>query len=142
MTESAAAQLRRILLLIPLLADDEEHDAGQLAARLGVDRATLMRDLGALVTRFEEPGGFVEGVQLYLNGDRISLASRTFLRPMRLTSSELSALELGLVMIRVERPPRERGAIDRALERLRRCLVETPPDAVAPPIDGAEPNEP
>jgi predicted DNA-binding transcriptional regulator YafY len=52
---------------------------------------------------------------------------------MRLTASELGALELGLAMLRAERPPDERRAINSALERLRKAMVEAPADALAVP---------
>jgi proteasome accessory factor C len=50
---------------------------------------------------------------------------------MRLTASELGALELGLAMLRAERPPDERKAINGALDRLRAAMVHIPSDAVA-----------
>ncbi len=131
MTDTASAQLRRILHIIPQLADDRPHSLEEIAERVGVDVDTIQRDLWSLVTRFEEPGGFVEGVQLYLESGRVSLVSNHFRRPMRLTSSELSALELGLAMLRAERPPDEHRAIDRARERLRQVIAKLPTDAAA-----------
>ena len=131
MSETAAARLRRILLLIPHLADGSEHRVIDLARAVGADRETLVRDLETLVTREDEPGGFVPGVQIYFTGDRVSLTSTPFRRPMRLTASELGALELGLAMLRAERPPDERKAVNGALERLRAAMVHIPSDAVA-----------
>ncbi|HUQ81405.1 MAG TPA: WYL domain-containing protein [Gemmatimonadaceae bacterium] len=131
MSETAAARLRRILLLIPHLADGSEHRVADLAHAIGADRETLVRDLETLVTREDDPGGFVPGVQIYFTGDRVSLTSNPFRRPMRLTASELGALELGLAMLRAERPPDERKAVNGALDRLRAALVQIPPDAVA-----------
>jgi proteasome accessory factor C len=131
MSETAAARLRRILLLIPHLADGKEHAVDDLARTVGADRDTLVRDIEALVTRADDPGGFVPGVQIYFTGDRVSLTSTPFRRPMRLTSSELGALELGLAMLRAERPPDERRAVNGALERLRKAMVSIPSDAVA-----------
>jgi len=131
MSETAAARLRRILLLIPHLADGGEHRVSDLARAVGADRETLVRDLETLVTREDEPGGFVPGVQIYFTGDRVSLTSTPFRRPMRLTASELGALELGLAMLRAERPPDERKAVNGALERLRAAMVHIPSDAVA-----------
>jgi predicted DNA-binding transcriptional regulator YafY len=98
MSETAAARLRRILLLIPHLADGDEHAVDDLARAIGTDRDTLVRDIETLVTRADDPGGFVPGVQIYFTGDRVSLTSTPFRRPMRLTASELGALELGLAM--------------------------------------------
>lgn len=130
MTETAAARLRRMLLLIPHLADGDEHRVDELARALGTDRNTVVRDIETLVTRDDDPGAFVPGVQVYLSGERVSLSSMPFRRPMRLTASELGALELGLAMLRAERPPDERAAVNRALERLRKVAMHAPPDAV------------
>jgi proteasome accessory factor C len=131
MSETAAARLRRILLLIPHLADGGEHRVVDLARAVGTDRETLVRDLETLVMRDDDPGGFVPGVQIYFTGDRVSLTSTPFRRPMRLTASELGALELGLAMLRAERPPDERKAVNGALERLRAAMVHIPSDAIA-----------
>src|SRR5687767_15053199 len=100
MPANAAAQLRRLLQLIPEIADGKPHRIDNLAERLGVDRQTMLRDLNALADRFDDPGGFVEGVQIFLDEDSISLMTDHFRRPMRLTLSELGALELGLALLR------------------------------------------
>jgi proteasome accessory factor C len=131
MSETAAARLRRILLIIPHLADGNEHAVAELARAVGTDRDTLVRDIETLVMRSDDPGGFVPGVQIYFTGDRVSLTSNPFRRPMRLTASELGALELGLAMLRAERPPDERRAVNGALDRLRKAMVAIPSDAVA-----------
>ncbi len=138
MTDTAAAQLRRILTMIPELADDEEHSLSSVAERVGVDTATLLRDLKSLAVRFDEPGGFVEGVQLFLEPDRVSIVSDHFRRPMRLTLSELCALELALAMLRSERPPEEHRAIDRARERLRTVIAKLPGDEITDGLRHAE----
>jgi predicted DNA-binding transcriptional regulator YafY len=131
MSETAAARLRRILLLIPHLADGADHRVDDLVGAIGSDRDTLVRDIETLVTRADDPGGFVPGVQIYFTGDRVSLTSTPFRRPMRLTASELGALELGLAMLRAERPPDERKAVHGALDRLRAAMVHVPSDAIA-----------
>ena len=128
MTEQAALQLRRLLAVIPHLADGEEHFLDAVAEKLGVDAETVLRDLRAISVRFDEPGGFVEGVQIFIESDAVSLLTNHFHRPMRLTRAELGALELGLSMLRLERPPEEHAAIDRARERLRAALAGLPPD--------------
>ena len=130
MSDTAAARLRRILLLIPSLADGSDHRVDDLASAIGTDRETLVRDIETLVARADDPGGFVPGVQVYFTGDRVSLTSTPFRRPMRLTSSELGALELGLAMLRTERPPDERKAVNGALERLRAAMIASPSDAL------------
>ena len=131
MSETAAARLRRILLLIPHLADGDEHQLAALASAVGTERDTVVRDLETLVARADDPGGFVPGVQIYLTRDNVSLTSASFRRPMRLTGSELGALELGLAMLRAERAPDDRKSVNSALERLRAAMVHIPSDAIA-----------
>jgi proteasome accessory factor C len=128
MSDTAAAQLRRILALVPELADDEEHPIDRLAEALGTDRATLLDDLVSLTERYDPPGFVDEGVSLYVDGDQVQLTSQHFRRPMRLTGAELHALELGLAVLECERPPEERSAIDRARSRLRAAIAKLPTD--------------
>jgi proteasome accessory factor C len=127
-TEQAAAQLRRLLAVIPHLADGEEHSLEDVAEEIGTDAETVLRDLRAISVRFDEPGGFVEGVQIFIESDTVSLLTNHFHRPMRLTRGELGTLELGLAMLKLERPPEEHATIDRARERLRAALAGLPPD--------------
>jgi len=68
MSETAAARLRRILLLIPRLGDGQEHDVTELAREIGTDRETLVRDIETLFTRADDPGGFVPGMSVYFTG--------------------------------------------------------------------------
>ncbi|MEJ7811443.1 MAG: WYL domain-containing protein [Gemmatimonadaceae bacterium] len=132
MSHDAAAQLRRLLHLIPKLADGEALSLRAVGALAGTDADTVLRDIQSLSARFgDEPGGFVEGVEIYLEVERVSLRASHFARPMRLTAPELCALELGLAMMRAERPPEEHGAIDRARERLRAALARLPGAEIA-----------
>ncbi len=129
MTDTAAGQLSRILHLIPRLADGEAHDLAEVAREVGADRTVVLRDIQSISERFEAPGGFVEGLQIFLDaGGKISILPNHFLRPMRLTRGELCALELGLAMLRAERPPEEHAAIDGARERLRAAISRLPDD--------------
>jgi predicted DNA-binding transcriptional regulator YafY len=126
MTDTAAAQLRRILHLIPQLGDGEPHPIAEIVQRAGVDREVLLRDIRTISERFDAPGGFVEGLTIFLESDTVEVTTNHFLRPMRLTRPELLALELGLAMLRGERPVEEHRAIDRARERLQRVIMGTP----------------
>lgn len=128
MADTAAAQLKRLLTLIPRLADGEEHPVADVATIVGVTPDQLIGDLQALVDRFDAPGGFVDGVQIYQDGKNVSVVTQHFLRPMRLTMSELCALELGLAIVRSERTAEEAGPADRALERLREVITQVPGD--------------
>ncbi len=125
----AAAQLRRILNLIPALADGETHPVSAVVGLAGVDRDTLFQDIESISERFEAPGGFVAGLQIFIEpNDEISVIPNHFLRPMRLTRGELCALELGLAMLRAERPAEEHRAIGFASERLGAVIVSLPED--------------
>lgn len=117
--DDAASQLRRLLIAIPALADDQPHRIADLAELVGVSVDTLARDLRTLVTRFEDgPGGFMEGVRLAFTSDTVQLESTLFRRPMGLTPSELGALELGLAALARELPPHEAAVASRARERM------------------------
>ncbi|HUF35478.1 MAG TPA: WYL domain-containing protein, partial [Gemmatimonadales bacterium] len=128
---NAADQLRRILHLIPRLADGEPHSLEQVSRLAGVERSVVLKDIESISERFEVPGGFVEGLQIYIEADDISIVPNHFLRPMRLTRSELLALELGLAMLRGERPPEENRAIDGAMTRLRQAVATLPKEEIA-----------
>lgn len=129
--DTAAEQLRRLLQIIPKLADGEDHPIARIAKIAGVkDGRQLIADLQSLVDRFDVPGAFVEGVQVWIDDRNVSVFSSHFRRPMRLTMAELCALELGLAVLRAERPPSEHAVLDRALERLRKIITDLREDAV------------
>jgi len=125
MTDTAAAQLRRILHLLPHLGDGEPHPIAEIVQRAGVDREVLVRDIRTISERFDAPGGFIEGLTIFLESDTVEVTTNHFLRPMRLTRPELLALELGLAMLRGERPVEEHRAIDRARQRLEGVIAGT-----------------
>jgi proteasome accessory factor C len=126
MAETAAAQLTRLLHLIPTIADGEEHSLPEVARRAGIDGKMLLQDLRAISERFDDPAGFVEGVQIYLKPERVSLVSPHFLRPMRITGPELCALELGLAVLEQQRGPEEQAVIGRARSRVRALISALP----------------
>lgn len=138
MTTTAAAQLRRILRVIPEIADGHSHDLDDIANRAGVTRDILLGDLKALADRHGEPGGFVEGMQIYIARGTVAVMSDQFLRPMGLTVQELRALELGLAILRAERPPDETTGIERTRARLQKVIAKIPPGHDEPPMRHAE----
>ncbi len=110
--DDAAAQLGRLMHAIAALGDEEPHKLGELAAIVGVSEDVIARDLRTLVTRYDdEPGGFIEGVQLAFGSDSVRLRSLLYRRPMGLSPAELAALELGLGALVHETPPAETGLI-------------------------------
>lgn len=135
--KGAAAQLRRILHLVPQIANGEELTLDEVARRIGSDVVELRRDLYSLVDRYDMPGGFVEGVQLYVGTDTVSAITNHLRRPMRLTVAELCALELGLAVLRAQRAPDERQALERARERLRSVIARLPGDPIPDGLHGA-----
>ena len=142
MSDTAAAQLRRILNLMPEVADGEPHPIADVAAQLGVSRDALFSDLVSLTERFREPGAFVEGVTVEWQEDSVSFVTPHFRRPMRLTMRELCALELGLSLLRREWPMDERPAIDRALERLRSVITKLPSNEMLDGVLAADAHAP
>lgn len=128
MTDTASKQLRRILRVIPEIADGNEHDLATVAKRARVEKDVLLWDLKSLADRHGAPGGFVDGMHIYIGPDTVAVTTDHFLRPMGLTIHELCALELGLAMLRAERPPDETVTIDRARDRLRKVIAKLPPD--------------
>lgn len=125
---NAATQLRRILHLLPRLADGEAHQLDDVLAESGMELSTLMRDIQLITERYDGPGGFVDGVRLYMDGTSVEMFSSHFHRPMRVTAPELCALELGLAMLRAECPAGDWPALDRARERLRETIAHLPDD--------------
>lgn len=125
---TAAEQLRRILLLLPRLADGESHRLDDVLAEADMDMREFMHDMQLISERYDGPGGFVEGVQIHLDGDMVEMTSSHFRRPMRVTARELCALELGLAMLRAERPAEDGPAIERARARLHETITRLPED--------------
>lgn len=126
---TAAEQLRRLLLVLPTLADDRVHSLDEIATRIDSDVETVRRDLFSLINRDgDEPGGFTEGVSLLLDADTVQMQTPAghFRRPMALTRSELRALELGLAMLAQELPPDEHAVLHGARERLQKALAKFP----------------
>ena len=125
--ETAATQLRRLLHLIPTLADGREHPVREVAEKAGVAPKTLIADLTALVERYDVPAAWVNSVDIAIEGDIVSISRADhFLRPMRLTISELCALELGLMLVQQEAEGAVAPEVDSAIARLRQAIAALP----------------
>jgi proteasome accessory factor C len=125
-SDTAAAQLRRVLDLIPVLARGERVSHTEVARKVGIDVDTLLSDLYSIAERFDEPGGYVESVGITIESSTVAVSSSHFLRPMRLTMAELCALDLGLAMLRAESSPDEHCSIDGARRKLHRVITKLP----------------
>jgi proteasome accessory factor C len=129
MSADAGQRLERILRVMPLLVDKDEVPVDEVKRVAGVDALTLLDDLRALTERDDEPGGFVETVSIFFESNSVSVHSRHFGRPTRITLPELCALELGLAILAADTPPSERAVIDSARRRLRDAIVAMPASA-------------
>ena len=68
---TAAEQLRRLLLVLPTLADDQVHSLDEIATRIDSDVETVRRDLFSLINRDgDEPGGRLAVPRADVQGDR------------------------------------------------------------------------
>lgn len=125
MSTDAAAQLHRLLLLIPRATGDEPLPLDALAREIGSDAETIKRDLWALGSN-EDLAGYVDPVTVTLEDDRLAVRTRTLHAPRRLAPMELRALELGLELMRRETAPPRLAAVDAALALVRKLLVRRP----------------
>lgn len=125
---TAAAQFKRVLQLVPRIADGRQHDIDEVAAAIGTDVKTVQADLYSLAERYDLPGAFVEGVAVMIESGRVSALTSHLRRPMRFTVSELWAVVLGLSVLRSRRTPDEHDAIDCAQEKLRAVVAKLPAD--------------
>lgn len=128
---TATQQLRRLLAILPRLADGGEHRIADVAGMLGVDAETVERDLFELSERAGDPPGWIESVTLFIEGEQVSMeAPAHFKRPMRLTESEARTLELGLALLRAERGAEARDAVGATAERLQSLVSPAAQDEV------------
>ncbi|MGH7678879.1 MAG: helix-turn-helix transcriptional regulator [Gemmatimonadaceae bacterium] len=124
---TAPEQLKRLLALLPEISAGAEHRIEDVARRINADPDALLRDLRDVSQRLDDPPGWVESVQIFIEAEKVSMGpSPHFRRPMRLTVDEWRALELGLAIIRAERAPDERAILDTALEKVRLLVSQEP----------------
>lgn len=126
---TAAARFRRLMTLLPRFAERDTQRLDELAAECGVPVAQLSADLQALADRFDDPGGFVEGVAVMIEGDRVSVRTDHFRRPMRLTVAELCALELGLALLEREQDGGDPLPTTQLRQRLAALITRLPQDS-------------
>jgi proteasome accessory factor C len=128
---TAAATFRRLMTVLPRFAERDTHRLEDLAAECDVPVAQLSADLQALSNRFDDPGGYVEGVAVSIDGEEVSVRTDHFRRPMRLTVAELCALELGLALLEREHEGEEATTHPMTLlrARLAELITRLPQDA-------------
>jgi predicted DNA-binding transcriptional regulator YafY len=126
MTARAQDQLERLLLALPHLAEDTEIPLADLAKIVGCEADTLLADLMALTSLDRDIAGHVEPIELFLMAGSVGARTSFFRRPMRLSRSELAALDLGLGLLLLERPLEERATIRAVRTKLRQASVLPP----------------
>lgn len=111
MTETAAAQLNRILSIV---ADFSRREAqgepaptvSELATTYGTTPEQIQRDVRTLTLASDDPDvDWLNSLAIWQEGDRVSVLSRgPFRRPIRFTAEEMLAIQLGLAMETGEPP--------------------------------------
>ncbi len=139
MSARAQDQLERLLLALPHLAEDTEIPVTELAAIVGCDADTLLGDLEALTSLDRDIAGHVESIELFLTAGSVGARTSHFRRPMRLSRSELAALDLGLGLLLLERPLEERGTVRTVRRKLREASVLPPARVSQGVVTRAEP---
>lgn len=117
---SATQRLDRLLHLLSRVASHGPQRIADLAMQLGVNEATLKKDIEDFVRRdHAEPAGFMEAVTVALDGDMVCVERASFFgRPMRLTRDEAMALDLSLTMLLSEYPSSDHRKFEEARGKL------------------------
>src|SRR5262245_51156344 len=86
MPDRSAAQLERILYILPVAARQDGVLLVELARALGADPKSVLIDLEQAMTRaFYHPAAWVEDFTISIEHDRVSVyAPKEFQRPVRL----------------------------------------------------------
>lgn len=118
---TAAARFARLLRLLPRVADGTPRRIADVAKTLRIAASLVREDLQSLAERVEDTsGGFIEGVQVLLDRDTVTVRSRWFRRPLGLSPDERAAVALGLAMLAQEGPADAVPVVRSAREKLGR----------------------
>jgi proteasome accessory factor C len=136
----AAAQLSRILEILPHAAREDGVALDELARALETEPRSIVRDLQEVYTRsFYQPPGSGEGIQVAIEPERVQVwTTGDFRRPVRLSMGETLALDLGLRMLAAESPEPARAAMLELAARLESRLSAAGSD-VLNDLVGADP---
>jgi predicted DNA-binding transcriptional regulator YafY len=115
---TAAGQLERILYILPAAAREGGVQLDELAAALGADAATVLRDIEHVTAReYYHPAGAVDKFSIMIDRSSVRVhAPQEFRRPVRLNDREALALGLGLRTLAADaEPARRREILDLAM---------------------------
>lgn len=146
---AARDQVSRLLLLVPLLHGRDSVRVEEAAALVGTTPAQVVADLKVLFM-CGLPGGYpgdlidvdldaLEGEE----GDGVIRVSNAdyLARPMRLTSTEASAVIVALRALRATADEETRDVVDRALAKLEEVAARGAAGRIEPGVDDQEADE-
>ncbi len=125
---STDGRFRRLLLALPHFSGAGEASLTDVAETLGIAREVLLEDLHALAERYDEPAAFTSSLGVLIDGDAVTVRAGRFRRPMRISASELCALELGLLVLARELPPAGAASIIGLRRRVEALIADLPRD--------------
>ena len=143
-SNTAEAQLGRILFILAAARGGEGVPVAELAARLGVSPETIRDDVAEVTGReFYHPAASVMEMTILLERGRISVpVAGEFRRPMRLTPREAGALGLALRARAAEAAPPDRDELLELAVALEKALTAPPARTHRKPGEGVPAGRP
>lgn len=131
---TAAAQLERLLYLLPAAAREGGQDPAQLALDLGIEPAQVLRDLEEVTARvYYHPAGGADDLQISIEPARIRVwTTGEFQRPPKLSKREALALSLALRALATEAGQAKRERLLRLARELESGLAVEPSEDLLP----------
>lgn len=136
---SAGVRLRRLLALLPWLAEHQGATVDEVCERFGVSREQLLADLDVVWMVGVPPYTPDQLIEVHIDDDRIEvLLGSYFRRPLRLTPAQaLTLVAAGQSLLAVPGTDPE-GPLARGLAKLATALQVEPGEAVAVDLGDAE----
>ncbi len=114
-------RLRRLLFLVPYVAEHPGQTVDQVAQALGLTRAALLEELDLLTLVGRPPFQPDDFIDIYVEDDRVYVdLDQRLSRPPRLTAAEGVALAAAAELLR----PAAQDALRSALQKLEKVLPE------------------
>ena len=131
---TAAAQLERLLYILPAAAQEGGQDPAQLALDLGVQPVQVFRDLEEVTARvYYHPSGGADDLQISIELGCVQVRTTgEFRRPPKLSKREALALSLALRAMAAEASEPKRERVLRFASELEAGLAVAPSDELLP----------
>ncbi|MFT3839630.1 MAG: WYL domain-containing protein [Myxococcaceae bacterium] len=118
-------RLRRLLFLVPYVAEHQGQSVEQVAKALGLTRSQLLEELDLLTLVGRPPFQPDDFIDIYVEDDKVYVdLDQRLSRPPRLTAAEGVALAAAAELLR----PAARDALKSALSKLEKVLPEAARD--------------